>query len=137
MAEVAPTAGTGDLGPGGSEAPVLVLVDGSLVESAVEARPSRAGLEFGVALEQISSAAGTGEHAGSLDVEELSGPGRLGALLTQHRVTLGRELRPPLLVAQLHRANGLGLRGVTHGLSPRAGRSGLHQPRVFGHLYKV
>src|SRR5665213_835192 len=115
VAEVAATAGAGDLGPAHAERRVVVLVDRAVDEGPGEAGPARSGLELCVDGEQVGPAPCAGEHAAPLDVEQRSGPGRLGALLTQHGVALRREPGAPLLVGQLDLgAAGGGLVGGAH-----------------------
>ena len=50
-----------------------------------EARPARAAVELGRRGEQGEVAAGAGEDAGAMLLEQRAGPGRLGALLAQDR----------------------------------------------------
>src|SRR5205823_3717157 len=73
------------------------LGDGGLVE----ARPAGAGLELGVRVEQRRATTRAVVHPVVLDVDVLAGERRLGGLLAQHRVLVGRELLTPLLVGLL------------------------------------
>jgi len=98
MAQVASAAGTGDLGAAHAEGGVVVLVDDAVGDSLGEARPSRPRVELVVGAEQLGPARRAAEQAGVVHVEQRPGPGRLGALLTQHVVAVRRELRLPLVL---------------------------------------
>ena len=67
----------------------------------VEAGPAGAALELGVGCEQFLAAAGAGEYAVALLGVQRAGAGPLGAMLAQHLVLRGRQLRAPLLVGVL------------------------------------
>src|SRR5688500_14659826 len=80
---------------------VAMLLDRAVL-GAGEARPARAAVELGVALEQRLPAPGADVFAGGLVLLVLAGEGPLGAGLPQHLVLLGRQLRAPLGVGQVH-----------------------------------
>src|SRR5579884_3548909 len=132
-------AGAGDLRAAHPEAPVLVLLDGPLREGAEEGRPPRARLELAVRGEEGGAAARAAEYAVAVYVQQLTGPRRLGALLAEHGITVGREAPPPLVLGELEtlgrgrspRAGGR--RPVVHGLLlgrvPRAGACRRDSPR--------
>ncbi len=84
VAQVAAAAGTQDLGPRHAEAAVGPLDDGAGGAGPVEARPARPRFELGVGVEQLGAAAGAAEHTLAVDVEQVTGPGRLGAGAPQH-----------------------------------------------------
>ena len=90
----------------------------------VEARPAASGVELRAALEELGAARRTGVEAGALLVEQLARPRALGRRLAQHRVLLGAELVPPLVVALghvvVHRAS---LSGASDLVSIVAGRA--------------
>ena len=118
VAQVAAAAGAQDLGPRHAEAAVGPLDDGAGGAGPVEARPARPRLEFGIGVEQFGTATGAAEHAVAVDVEQVTGPGRLGAGPPQHGVAVGRQLVPPLLVGP----GDLVLRLVVLGLAGEHGR---------------
>src|SRR6516225_10658920 len=68
------------------------------LDRVVEARPTRAALEFLLRYEQRLAAAGAGERARALLVVERAAAGRFGPVSAQHLVLLAREQTAPLLV---------------------------------------
>src|ERR1700722_8625728 len=82
MAEMAAAAATMNLGPQHSEGTVFGLAD-RVVERLIEARPAGAAFEFGLRGEQRQVAAGAGENALAMLVEQRAGIRALGAFLAQ------------------------------------------------------
>ena len=101
VAEMAAAPGAGDLGPCHPEGPIGVLVDDTVIERPVEARPPEPESNLVLLGNRARAAPGAGEHPTPLHVQELPGPRRLGALLAQHGVALGGEPGPPLLISEL------------------------------------
>ena len=81
--------------------PVLVLGHGVIVHRLIEARPSGAGLEFGVGREKGRATAHAGENTLALLVVERACARALCAMLARDLVLLWRQLRPPLSIAFL------------------------------------
>src|SRR5579883_1528488 len=82
------------------EGTVLGDADG-VVERLIEARPAGAALELGLGGEQGQVAAGAGEDALAVLVQERAGPGALGALVAQDLILLRGELGAPLGIGLL------------------------------------
>src|SRR5262245_58444881 len=77
----------------------VAAVDGRFhraLDRLVEARPAGAALEFHLALEEWTIAAGTVECARPLLEQERTAPRRLGAMSTHHPILLGRQPVAPL-----------------------------------------
>src|SRR4051812_27760762 len=100
VAEVAAAAPAMHLGAEHAVGPVLGLADIAL-DRLVEARPSGAALELGVGGEQRQVAAGAGEDALAVFLEQRAGARSLGAFLAQNFILLRRELGAPLGVGLL------------------------------------
>src|SRR5271168_1909349 len=90
--------GAEDLGACHAEAAVSVLEDSAVGPGPVEAGPARPGLELGLGVEELGAAPGAAEHALAVDVEQVAGPGGLGAGAAQDDVALPGKLGPPLFV---------------------------------------
>ena len=90
--------GAQDLGAGHAQDPVGPLDDGPGRAGPVEAGPARPGLELRVRVEQLRTTAGAAEDALSIDVQQFSRPGWLGAGPAQHRVAVPGQLLPPFVV---------------------------------------
>src|SRR4051812_10183058 len=88
------------LGAEHSEGAILGLADIAL-DRLIEARPARAALELGVGREQRQVAAGAGEYALAVLLEQRTGARPLGALFTQDVILLRRELGAPFGVRLL------------------------------------
>src|SRR3954454_3615180 len=122
MAEVAATAGAGDLGADHPVGAVLMQLERLGVGGMGEARPAAARVELVVGAEDLGVAARAAEHPGGLVVGVLAGERGLGGLAPQNGGGVGRELLPPLV---------LGLDHFLHGSfvpSLRAGVTGVSAP---------
>src|SRR6516225_3187527 len=93
--EMAAAAAAMHLGPHDAEGAVFGGADG-IVERLVEAGPAGAALEFGLGGKQRQVAAGAGEDALAMLLQQRAGPGTLGALVAQDFVLLRGQLRAPL-----------------------------------------
>ncbi len=80
-----------------SEGSVLGLADG-VFERLVETRPAGAAFEFRLRREQRQVAAGAGEDALAMLLEQRARARALGALLTQDLILLRRQLRAPFRI---------------------------------------
>src|SRR4051794_13038176 len=100
VAEMAAAAPAMHLGPEHAKGAILGLADIAL-DRLVEARPARAALEFGVGGEQRQVAAGAGEDALAVLLEQRAGARPLGALLAQDLILLRGELGTPFGVRLL------------------------------------
>src|ERR1700716_2607116 len=94
MAAAAPAV---DFGSQHAEGPVFGLADGVL-ERLVKARPAGAALEFRLRGEQRQVAAGAGEDALAMLLEQRARTRALGALLAQNLILLRRQLRAPFRI---------------------------------------
>src|SRR5262249_14129085 len=94
VAEVAAAAAAMHFGAGHAEGAVLGGAD-RILQRLVEARPASAALELGVGGEQRQVAAGAGENALAMLLQERARAGALGTLLAQDLVLLRRQLRAP------------------------------------------
>src|SRR5205807_10529557 len=83
-----------------AEHPIFGLAEG-VIERLIEARPAGAALELGLRGEQRQVAAGAGEDALAMLVEERARTRPFGALLAQDIILLRRQLRAPLRVGLL------------------------------------
>src|SRR5512141_645596 len=83
VAEMAAAAAAVDLGPQHAEGTVLGLADG-VFQRLIEARPAGAAFEFRLRGEQRQVAAGTGEDALAMLLEQRARARPLGALLAQY-----------------------------------------------------
>src|SRR6185437_6496337 len=83
-------AGAMHFGARHAEGAVDAGFDGAL-DRRVEARPPGSAFELGSAFEQGLSAAGAGEDAGALPVQERAAARRLGAMTAHDFVLLGRQ----------------------------------------------
>src|SRR5688572_10497548 len=105
-----------------------------------EARPPGAAVIFGSRAEQRQIAAGTGENALALLLQQRAGEGPLGAGLAQDVITRGTEAAAPFGRAALDRELGLRLAAVEDGDARQRGACGdAHQgPAVaFDELHAV
>ena len=98
VAQVAPAARAGDLGPGHEERLVLVQLHGAGHRGLGEAGPAGTRVELGVRAEQLIAAGPAAVHPVGLGVRVGAGEGRLSALLAQDVKALGRQLLAPLLI---------------------------------------
>lgn len=76
--------------------------DGLLVEGRPETGPARAGLEFGLRIEEGGSAADAPIAAFPFQVPVFATKGRLSPLLASHVILLWREVLFPFLVGLVH-----------------------------------
>src|SRR4051812_23478635 len=90
-----------DLGARHAEGAILRLAH-RVVERLPEARPAGAALELGVGGKQRQVAAGAGEDALAMLLQQRAGARPLGAVLAQDVVLHRRELRAPLGVGLLN-----------------------------------
>jgi hypothetical protein len=114
VAEMAAAAMARDRSPRHAERAVGRFVD-RLVERRPKARPAGAAFEFGLRREQRKVAAGTGERAVAMLLEQFAGERPLGAFLAQHVVLGRRQKLVPLLVGVGDFVSGRCLRGVGAG----------------------
>src|ERR1700681_3337683 len=97
VAEMAAAAAAVNFGPQDPESPVFGLADG-VVERLVKTRPAGAALEFRLRREQRQVAAGTGEDALAMLLEQRARSRTLGALLAQDVILLRRQLCAPFRI---------------------------------------
>src|SRR3989337_789565 len=90
-----------DLGANHAVRHVAMLLDRAFLRPG-EARPARAAVELGLALEQRLTARGAEILTGRLVLLVLAGERALGAMLAQDAVLLGRQLRAPLGIGKVH-----------------------------------
>src|ERR1700738_4956845 len=111
VAEMAAAATAVNFGAQHAEGAVLGLADGVL-ERLIKTRPAGAALEFGVGREQRQVAAGAGEDALAMFLEQRARTRALGALLAQDLILLRSELRAPFRIGlfDLEFLRGLGRR---------------------------
>src|SRR3981081_4055455 len=97
VTEMAAAGAEVNFGPQHPEGPVFGLADGVL-ERLVKARPAGAALEFRLRGEQRQVAAGAGEDALAMLLEQRARTRALGALLAQNLILLRRQLRAPFRI---------------------------------------
>src|ERR1700704_5467746 len=97
VTEMAAAAAAVNFGPQHPEGPVFGLADG-VIERLVKARPAGAALEFRLRGEQRQIAAGAGEDALAMFLEQWARSRAFGALLAQDLVLLRRQLRAPFRI---------------------------------------
>src|SRR6266852_3469205 len=95
MAEMAATAAAMHLGPRHAVGAVLCLAE-PIFQRLVEARPAGAAFEFGVGRKQRQVAAGAGEDALAMLLQQRARSRPFSAVLAQDLVLLRRQLRAPL-----------------------------------------
>ena len=101
VSEVAAAVRTQDLRPDHPVARVRLLLDRLLGRRCEERRPAAPGVVLRLRAEELSAAAGADVLPRLEDVVVLARERRLGALLAQDVVLLGRELGPPLAIGLL------------------------------------
>src|ERR1700716_4183571 len=111
VSERTATAATMDHGRHHAESAVFGLADG-ILERLIETRPAGAALEFGLRGEQRQVAAGAGEDALAVFLEQRARTRALGALLAQDLILLRRQLRAPFRVGLFDLEFFRGVRGV-------------------------
>src|SRR3977135_3324809 len=94
VTEMAAAAAAVNFGPQHPKGAVLGLADGVL-ERLIKTRPAGAALEFRLRGEQRQVAAGAGENALAMLLEQPTRSRTLGAFLAQDFVLLRRQLRAP------------------------------------------
>src|ERR1700682_2159305 len=97
VTEMATAAAAVDFGPQHPEGAVFGLAD-RVVERLIKTRPAGAALEFRLRGEQRQVAAGAGEDALAMLLEQRARSRTLGALLAQDLILLRRKLRPPFRI---------------------------------------
>src|SRR5712671_682957 len=97
VTEMAAAAAAVNFGPQHPESPIFGLADGVL-QRLVKTRPAGTALEFRLRGEQRQVAAGTGEDALAVLLEQRARSRPLGALLAQDLILLRRQLRPPFRI---------------------------------------
>src|ERR1700716_2864796 len=97
VTEMAAAAAAVNFGPQHPEGPVFGLADGVL-ERLVKARPAGAALEFRLRGEQRQVAAGAGEDALAMLLEQRARSRALGAFLAQDVILLRGQLRAPFRI---------------------------------------
>src|SRR5216683_885646 len=97
VTEMAAATAAVDFGPQHPEGAVFGLAD-RVFERLVEARPAGAALEFRLRGEQRQVAAGAGEDALAMLLEQRARSRTLGALLAQDLILLRRQLRAPFRI---------------------------------------
>src|SRR6266404_9818354 len=97
VTEMTAAAAAVDFAPQHPKGAVFGLADG-VVERLIKTRPAGAALEFRLRGEQRQVAAGAGEDALAMLLEQWARTRALGALLTQDLVLLRRQLRAPLRI---------------------------------------
>src|SRR5215469_14338510 len=80
--------------PNHEQAGVAGLAHGA-VEWRPKTRPAGMAVKLGRRRKEIAAAAGTGEHASAMLVQQQAGAGPLGAALAQHHVLFRRQQLPP------------------------------------------
>src|SRR6267378_3659994 len=119
MTEMAAAAAAVNFGPQHPKGAVFGLADG-IVERLIKTRPAGAALEFRLRGEQRQIAAGAGEYALAMLLEQRARTRALGALLAQDFILLRRQLRAPFRIGLFDLEF---LRGVCRGGSqPSEGR---------------
>src|ERR1700687_5821600 len=97
VTEMAAAAAAVDFGPQHPKGAVFGLADG-VVERLIKTRPAGAALEFRLRGEQRQVAAGAGEDALAMLLEQRARSRTLGALLAQDLILLRRQLRAPFRI---------------------------------------
>src|SRR5882762_634277 len=97
VTEMAAAAAAMNFGPQHPQGPVFGLADG-VVERLIKARPAGSALEFRLRREQRQVAAGAGEDALAMLLEQRARSRTLGALLAQDVILLRRQLRAPFRI---------------------------------------
>src|SRR5467141_4794409 len=97
MTEMAAAAAAVNFGPQHPKGAVFGPADG-IVERLIKTRPAGAALEFRLRGEQRQVAAGAGEDALAMLLEQRARSRTLGALLAQDLILLRRQLRPPFRI---------------------------------------
>src|SRR5712671_2653487 len=97
VTEMAAAAAAVDFGPQHSKGAVFGLADG-IIERLIKTRPAGAALEFRLRGEQRQVAAGAGEDALAMLLEQRARTRALGALLAQDFILLRRQLRAPFCI---------------------------------------
>src|SRR6202158_4841618 len=113
VTEMAAAAAAVDFGPQHPKGAVFGLADG-VVERLIKTRPAGAALEFRFRGEQRQVAAGTGEDALAMLLEQRARSRPLGALLAQDLILLRRQLRAPFRIGlfDLELLRGVGRRSA-------------------------
>src|SRR5260370_12189854 len=101
VAEMAAAAAAVNFGPQHPKSTVFGLADGVL-ERLIKTRPAGAALEFRFRGEQRQIAAGAGEDALAMLLEQRARTGALGPFLAQDFVLLRRQLRAPFRIGLFH-----------------------------------
>src|SRR3979411_2470667 len=119
VTEMAAAAAAMNFGPQHPQGPVFGLADGVL-ERLIKTPPAGAALELRLRSEQWQVAAGAGEDALAMLLEERARSRTLGALLAQDVILLRRQLRAPFRIGlfDLEFLRGVGRRSS----QPAAGR---------------
>src|SRR6202048_104248 len=125
VTEMAAAAPALDFGPQHPKGAVFGLADG-VVERLIKTRPAGAALEFRLRGEQRQGAAGAGEDALAMLLEQLARSRTLGALLAQDLVLLRRQLRAPFRIGlfDLEFFRGVGRRGPQPAEGDKAQQAG-------------
>src|SRR4030081_353828 len=97
VTEMAAAAAAVNFSPQHPKGAVLGLADG-IVERLIKTRPAGAALEFRLRGEQRQVAAGAGEDALAMLLEQRARTRALGALLAQDFILLRRQLRAPFRI---------------------------------------
>src|ERR1700687_3464437 len=97
VTEMAAAAAAVDFGPQHPKGAVFGLADG-VVERLIKTRPAGAALEFRLRGEQRQVAAGAGEDALAMLLEQRAPSRTLGALLAEDLILLRRKLRTPFRI---------------------------------------
>src|SRR6202171_115623 len=123
VTEMATAAAAGDFGTPDTEGTVFGLAD-RVVEPLIKTRPAGAALEFRLRGEQRQVAAGAGEDALAMLLEQRARSRTLGALLAQDVILLRRQLRAPFRIGlfDLELLRGVGRRSA----QPPEGRKAKH-----------
>src|ERR1700730_5476844 len=113
VTEMAAATAAVNFGPQDPESPVFGLADGVL-QWLVKTRPAGAALEFRFRGEQRQIAAGTGEDALAVLLEQRARSRPLGAFLAQDLILLRRQLRAPFRIGlfDLELPRGVGRRSA-------------------------
>src|ERR1700730_3507947 len=113
VADMAAAATAVNFGPQHPESAVFGLADG-VIERLVKTRPAGAALEFRLRREQRQVAAGAGEYALAVLLEQRARSWPLGALLAQNLILLRRQLRAPFRIGlvDLELLRGVGRRSA-------------------------
>src|ERR1700738_3958273 len=125
VTEMAAAAAAVDFGPQHPKGAVFGLADG-VVERLIKTRPAGAALEFRLRGEQRQVAAGAGEDAPAMLLEQRARSRTLGALLAQDLVLLRRQLRAPFRIGlfDLEFFRGVGRRGPQAAEGDKAQQAG-------------